>query len=75
MNENSTEKKTKKHMKFEEFKISDYLIKNKSTKLSKIIFSIRSQTFDIKTWKQWKYYDNASVACNMNEENMVHFII
>ena len=55
--------------------MGEYLIQNKSTKLSKIISSIRSQTFDIKTWNQWKYDDNACVACNINEENMDHFMI
>ena len=42
---------------------------SKSTRLSKVIFSIRSQTFDIKTWNQWKYDYNACVAYHLKEEN------
>ena len=43
--------------------------------LSKIIFSIRSKTFDIKVWQEWKYNDNACVACYVHEENMEHFLL
>ena len=47
--ENSKLEKTKDIV-FEELTTSDYLLKNKSTTLSKIIFSLRSKTLDIKAW-------------------------
>ena len=63
-----------KHINFEELKLSDYLMNNRNTTLSKIIFSVRSQTFDIKAWQPWKYYDNLCVLCYVKEENMDHFM-
>ena len=36
---------------------------------------MRSQTLDIKVWHDWKYEDNACVACNLHEENIEHFLI
>ena len=60
---------------FEELKTSEYLLKNKSTTLSKIIFSLRSKTLDIKTWQPWKYYDNLCVFCELKEETIDHFLV
>ena len=71
--ENSVLENTKDIL-FEELKTSEYLLHNKSTSLSKIIFSRRSKTFDIKKWLPWKYYDNLCVACELKEETMNHFL-
>ena len=71
--ENSTKEKTK-HILFKELKISEYLQQNHSSQTSKFIFSIRSQTFDLKVWQEWKYTDNACVVCNLSEETMEHFM-
>ena len=62
LEENSIKGKIK-HIQLDEFKMIDYLIQNESSKLSKIIFAIRSGTFDIKVWNEWKYDDNSCIAC------------
>ena len=59
---------------FEELRTSGYLLDNRNTTLSKIIFSLRSRTFDIKNWQQWKYFDNLCVACEVKTETMNHFL-
>ena len=51
------------------------MLKNKSTTLSKIIFSLRSKTLDIKAWQPWKYYDNLCVFCELKEETIDHFLV
>ena len=51
---NST-KERKKKKEFEDLKISEYLESNKKTSLSKVIFSIRSKTFDLKEYQPWHY--------------------
>ena len=71
--ENATKEKTNE-IKFDELKLSEYLQKNKNTALSKIIFNIRSGTFDVKSWNLWNYEDNACRVCEMSEENFSHFI-
>ena len=71
--ENSTKEKTKQ-IEFKELKMSKYLRKNTNSQISKIIFSIRSKTFDIKFWQEWKYNDNACVTCGVNAEDMDHFL-
>ena len=53
-NENSKLEKTK-DIHFEDLNTSEYLLDNRSTTLSRIIFSLRSKTLDIKTWQPWKY--------------------
>ena len=63
-----------KDVHFEELKTSNYLLENGSTSLSKIIFSIRSRTFDIKTWLPWKYSDNLCVVCEFKSETMDNFL-
>ena len=52
--ENENKTKTK-HIDFEKLCMSDYLVHNKNTILSKVIFSARSGTLDLKVWKEWKY--------------------
>ena len=74
VNENLTKEKTM-HIQFDQIKMSDYLIHNENSRLSKIIFAIRSGTFDIKVWHEWKYDDNACIGCKLNEENMDHFMV
>ena len=59
---------------FTELRMSDYLIDSRNTTLSKIIFSLLSKTFDIKTWQPWKYFDNLCVLCEIKEETMDHFL-
>ena len=46
---------------FNELKLANYLKDNQSHSSSKIIFSVRSKTLDIKAWQPWKYFDNLSV--------------
>ena len=53
--------------------VSNYLKVNKNTEMSKLIFQIRSGTFDIKAWKPWTYEDNLCVMCQIKEENVYHF--
>ena len=67
-------KKKTKHIQFDDIKMGDYLIQNDSSKLSKIIFAIRSGTFDIKVLNEWKYDDNACIACKLEKENMHDFM-
>ena len=71
--ENSTKEKTKDII-FNEFKMSTYLFENKKTSTSKIIFSVRSKTLDIKTWNPWKYTNELCVMCSKASETMDHFI-
>ena len=71
--ENSTKEKTK-DIKFSEMKMGEYLKKNRNSQITKIIFSIRSKTLDIKVWNEWKYEDNVCVACNLHEETIEHFL-
>ena len=54
--------------------MSDYLVENKSTLLSKIIFSVRSGTLDIKSWNEWKYENLLCVMCGNHDENIEHFM-
>ena len=71
--ENSSKEKTKDIV-FEQLKMSDYLAVNENTSLSRIIFSIRSKTLDIKEWQPWKYTDNLCVQCEKVPETMDHFV-
>ena len=45
--ENKTKSKTK-HINYEQLEVSDYCLDNKNTKVSKIIYSIRAGTLDLK---------------------------
>ena len=71
--ENSSKTKTK-DIQFSELKMSDYLFENRNKILSEIIFSVRSQTLDIKVWNEWKYNDGICVMCNKEIEDMDHFV-
>ena len=55
-------------------KLSNYLDDNRNHSLSKIIFSVRSRTLDIKLWQPWKYFDNLCVLCETKSETMDHFM-
>ena len=57
--------KNTKDIIFDELKPSEYLLDNRNTSLSKIIFSLRSKTYDIKEWQPWKYFNNLCVACEI----------
>ena len=70
-------KKTKsktKHIIYEQLQISDYLSENRNTKKSKIIYSIRAGTLDLKYWNPCKYNNNLCVMCRLKEKNMEHFM-
>ena len=71
---NSSKEKTK-HIIFETLKINEYLLNNESRGLSTTIFSVRSQTLDIKEWQPWKYLDNLCVKCEIYAETMDHFVM
>ena len=47
--ENNEKSKTK-HIHFDKLEMSKYLVINKSTSLSKIIFSVRAGIFYVKVW-------------------------
>ena len=74
MLENSTKSKTKE-VQFDELRMSDYLEQNRRTSLSKLIFSIRSKTIDIKEYQPWKYETDNCIACKNFPETMNHFAI
>ena len=42
--------------------------------VSKIIFSARAKTLDIKEYSAWKYKNNLCVMCNEESETMEHFV-
>ena len=69
--ENKHKSKTK-HIKFETLTMRKYLEKNQNTSLSKIIFSVRSGTMDIKIWNEWNYHDTLCVMCASEDENIEH---
>ena len=54
--------------------MSGYLQNNKNTVLSRIIFSVRSQTLDIKTNRPWSHYTEICEVCENNIETMDHFM-
>ena len=54
--------------------MSGYLERNERTVLSKIIFSVRSKTLDIKDYQPWNYYSYLCVACETCPETMHHFM-
>ena len=55
--------------------MSKYLEKNENTELSKLIFSVRSGTLDVKEWLPWNYADNICIACKKCEETMNHLMV
>ena len=55
--------------------MSDYLWENQSSHLSQIVFSVRSQTLDIKEWNPCNYEDNRCVKCQVYAETMDHFVV
>ena len=59
---------------YEDFKLRKYLSECRSVVLAKIIFAVRSKSFDIKLWQPWKYHDNLCVICELKEESMDHFM-
>ena len=73
--EENCQKDRTKHIIFKELKMSDYLYENKNRYLSQIIFSVRSQTLNIKEWKPWNYHDNLCVKCQIYAETMDHFVV
>ena len=72
--QNSGKEKTK-NIVFSQIKMSKYLEKNENTELSKLIFSVRSGTLDVKEWLPWNYADNICIACKKCEETMNHLMV
>ena len=54
--------------------MSNYLLENRSTAISNIIFSMRSKTLDIKEYQPWKYENDLCVLCGLQSETMQHFM-
>ena len=52
----------------------EFLVQNRNTDLSKIIFSVRSGTFDIKTLTEWKYDKFICFMCDSCEETFQQFM-
>ena len=52
----------------------EFLVQNRNTDLSKIIFSVRSGSFDIKTLTEWKYDKFICFMCDSWEETFQHFM-
>ena len=73
MSQNNGKNKTR-HVKFDTLQMSEYLSRNKSSTLSKTIFSVRSVTLDIKAWNSWNYENSLCVMCEMSDENIEHFM-
>jgi hypothetical protein len=67
--------KNTKNIVFKVLKTSEYILDNRNSSLTKIIFSLRSKTFDIKNWQPWKYHDNLCVTCEIKEETINHFFL
>ena len=67
------EKKTK-HIIFEKLEMSEYLVRNENTALSKVIFIVRAGTFDVKAWNEWNYRDKLCVICKLEDESMDNFM-
>ena len=53
------------------FEVAKYLLENRGTSLSKIIFGARSGTPDIKEWNMWKYEQNICVKCETRPRQSV----
>ena len=49
----------------------NYLLEEKKNSLSKIIFSLRSQTLE---WKPLNYEDNLCIKCSVFAKTMDHFV-
>ena len=73
LNENLTKEKTR-DIHFDDLEISNYLKENERSSLSKLIFKIRSQTLNIKSWQPWNYSNNSCVKCEKTKETMSHFV-
>ena len=61
-----SQKKTRRK-KIQKLKMSEYLYKNKNTMFSKVIFSTRARTLDIKENNAWKYEKKICVLCAMRK--------
>ena len=47
---------------------------NRNILLSKILFSLRSGTIDLKTLQPWRYFDNLCVMCEKKSETIEYFM-
>ena len=66
-------KKKTRNITFSELKVSEYLLENVNTSLSKTIFGLISRTFDVKEHNPWEYNDDLCVKCQEFNERMDHF--
>ena len=74
LKETNENKSKTKHILFEKLNMSEYLIQNKNTALSKLFFSSRVGTLDLKVLNEWNYNDKTCVMCKSFEENFDHFM-
>ena len=74
LNEENQSKERTKSIEFNELTMSHYLAESKKTELSKIIFSVRSKTLDLKHWLPWLYENDTCIACDKYVETMDHFM-
>ena len=74
LNEENKSKKKTNDMHFKKLETSPYLLRNNQKSVSNIIFSIRSETLQIKDFHPWKYdNDDLWVKCQKFQETMDHF--
>ena len=71
--ENEQKSKTRQIL-FDKLTMSEYLVRNKNTMISQIIFSVRSGTLDLKSWCEWNYSDKLCVMCSSVEESFDNFM-
>ena len=48
---------------------------NRNNSVTKIVFSVRSRTIDLKTLQSWMYFDNLIVICERRSEIIEHFMM
>ena len=74
LNEENKSKEKTKDVHFEKLETSPYLLRNNRKSVSNIIFSIRSETLQIKDFHPWKYEnDDLCVKCQKFRETIDHF--
>ena len=72
--EDNDRKEKTRDIKFYQLQMNEYLFQNENTNISQVIFSIRSKTLDLKTWRPWQYKNDLCVKCGKSPETMDHFV-
>ena len=67
-------KEKTRDIKLYQLHMNEHLFKNKNTKVSQVIFSIRFQTLDLKTWGPWQYENYLCVKCGKSAETMDYVV-